>query len=75
MLVDVGAVGFVDGEGEVERFALGQRGHAVLERFEGDAHARDKLEGMFLRGPLHQLVDAFGVVGVEVVCHCDVLVL
>ena len=75
MLVDVGAVGFVDGEGEIERLAFGQGGHALLKRFEGDAHACDKLEGMFLRGPLHQLVDAFGVVGVEVVCHCDVLVL
>lgn len=70
----VGAIGFLLLEHEVESITFVECKHFLLEGVEGYAHARYELEGMFCGSFFYELVNAFFVVGVEFVCHGDILV-
>lgn len=74
VLLLIWSVGFLYAQREVEFIAFVEGGNVLLESIEGYAHAGDEVEGMFGSGLFHEFVDAFGVVGVEFVCHVDILV-
>ena len=74
-LLFVGAVAFIDGEGEVERVAFVEVAHTLLKTVERHAEMGDELEGMCGGGLFELFVDAGFVVGVEGVGYGDVAVL
>lgn len=74
VLLLIWSVSFLYAQREVEFIAFVEGGNVLLESIEGYAHAGDEVEGMFGSGLFHEFVDAFGVVGVEFVCHVDILV-
>ena len=68
----VGAIAFLDAEGEVEFVTGVEVGYVLLEGFEGHAEVGDELEGILGGCLLEEFVDAGFVVGVEIVCYGDV---